>query len=104
VLHQRQDGEIQRKVYQLSKGNPIVDTKELFRRPPKKQVEDSRAAPSKVLGVGTTGYAKDILKRRAPRRRRDRRDRRPLPRARCTSTTTSTSSATSAARTSRSSS
>jgi activator of 2-hydroxyglutaryl-CoA dehydratase/predicted nucleotide-binding protein (sugar kinase/HSP70/actin superfamily) len=48
------------KAYQLSKGNPIEDTKEIF-----KKLEDqviAQGASLKVLGVGTTGYAKDILK------------------------------------------
>ncbi len=48
------------KSYALSKGNPIEDTMELFARL-RKQVEDQDAT-LKVLGVGTTGYAKDILK------------------------------------------
>ena len=48
------------KTYQLSKGNPIVDTKEVFENL-EKQVLDA-GATLKVLGVGTTGYAKDILK------------------------------------------
>jgi predicted CoA-substrate-specific enzyme activase len=48
------------KAYQLSKGNPIEDTMEIFAKL-RKQVEDQGAA-LKVLGVGTTGYAKDILK------------------------------------------
>ncbi|HXG93253.1 MAG TPA: BadF/BadG/BcrA/BcrD ATPase family protein [Blastocatellia bacterium] len=48
------------KTYQLSKGNPIEDTKEVFAKL-EKQVAD-QGAFLKVLGVGTTGYAKDILK------------------------------------------
>jgi predicted CoA-substrate-specific enzyme activase len=48
------------KTYQLSKGNPIEDTKEVFSKL-EKQVLD-QGARLKVLGVGTTGYAKDILK------------------------------------------
>jgi predicted CoA-substrate-specific enzyme activase len=48
------------KTYQLSKGNPIEDTKDVFAKL-QKQVED-QGATLKVLGVGTTGYAKDILK------------------------------------------
>ncbi|HEY3136741.1 MAG TPA: BadF/BadG/BcrA/BcrD ATPase family protein [Blastocatellia bacterium] len=48
------------KTYQLSKGNPIEDTKEVFEKL-EKQVSD-QGALLKVLGVGTTGYAKDILK------------------------------------------
>lgn len=52
-------GEILRKVYQLSKGNPIVDTKELL-ADLRQQVE-SEQCKLEILGVGTTGYAKDIL-------------------------------------------
>ncbi len=48
------------KTYQLSKGNPLEDTKEVFSKL-EKQVTD-QGASLKVLGVGTTGYAKDILK------------------------------------------
>jgi predicted CoA-substrate-specific enzyme activase len=48
------------KSYQLSKGNPIEDTMDVFRK-----IEEqitSQGCTLKVLGVGTTGYAKDILK------------------------------------------
>ena len=48
------------KSYQLSKGNPIEDTMEIFAKL-EAQVRD-QGATLKVLGVGTTGYAKDILK------------------------------------------
>ncbi len=48
------------KAYQLSKGDPIGDTKEMFAKL-RHQVE-SHGATLKILGVGTTGYAKDILK------------------------------------------
>jgi predicted CoA-substrate-specific enzyme activase len=48
------------KTYQLSKGNPIEDTKEVFAKL-EKQVTD-QGATLNVMGVGTTGYAKDILK------------------------------------------
>ncbi len=48
------------KAYQLSKGNPIEDTIEIFGK--LEQHVTSRGATLKVLGVGTTGYAKDILK------------------------------------------
>ena len=48
------------KSYSLSKGNPIEDTMELLGRL-RQQVED-QGATLQVLGVGTTGYAKDILK------------------------------------------
>src|SRR5262245_31235483 len=48
------------KSYQLSKGNPIVDTQEVLGK-----LEDyvlEQGAKLDILGVGTTGYAKDILK------------------------------------------
>ena len=54
------DGEILCKAYQLSNGNPIEDTIEMFENL-RTQVE-SRGATLDVLGVGTTGYAKDILR------------------------------------------
>src|SRR5499426_2961684 len=54
------DGDILCKVYQLSKGNPIQDTIDMFDGL-RTQVENC-GATLEVLGVGTTGYAKDILK------------------------------------------
>ena len=48
------------KAYQLSKGNPIEDTKEMFQQLRAKV--ERRGATLKVMGVGTTGYAKDILR------------------------------------------
>ena len=54
------DGEILCKTYQLSNGNPIQDTIEMFEQL-RKQIE-SKGATLEVLGVGTTGYAKDIIK------------------------------------------
>jgi len=53
-------GEVLAKAYQLSKGNPIKDTIEVtgdLRR----HVE-SFGARLEILGVGTTGYAKDVLR------------------------------------------
>jgi predicted CoA-substrate-specific enzyme activase len=55
-----EEGRILCKSYQLSNGNPIEDTKEMFENL-RGQVE-SQGAKLEVLGVGTTGYAKDILK------------------------------------------
>jgi predicted CoA-substrate-specific enzyme activase len=55
-----EDGDILCKSYQLSNGNPIQDTIEMFENL-RKQVE-AQNARMEVLGVGTTGYAKDILK------------------------------------------
>jgi predicted CoA-substrate-specific enzyme activase len=55
-----EDGDVLCKAYQLSNGNPIQDTIDMFERL-REQVE-SQGARLEVLGVGTTGYAKDILK------------------------------------------
>ena len=46
--------------YQLSKGNPIEDTKEVMAG--LRDSIESQGATLKIMGVGTTGYAKDILK------------------------------------------
>jgi predicted CoA-substrate-specific enzyme activase len=54
------EGEILCKTYQLSNGNPIQDTIEMFEQL-REQIE-SKGATLEVLGVGTTGYAKDIIK------------------------------------------
>ena len=54
------DGDVLCKVYQLSKGNPIQDTIDMFEQL-RARVEEQGATVD-VLGVGTTGYAKDILK------------------------------------------
>lgn len=55
-----ESGDLLCKAYQLSQGNPIEDTKQLFASL-RRQVE-SQGARLEVLGVGTTGYAKDILR------------------------------------------
>jgi predicted CoA-substrate-specific enzyme activase len=55
-----ESGEILCKSYQLSNGNPIQDTIEMFENL-RSQVEAQNAS-LEVLGVATTGYAKDILK------------------------------------------
>ena len=52
--------ELLAKAYELSKGNPIEDTMEMFHLLQK--MVESQGATLKVMGVGTTGYAKDILK------------------------------------------
>ncbi len=48
------------KAYQLSKGNPIEDTIDILGKI-QSQVEE-QGATLEVLGIGSTGYAKDILK------------------------------------------
>ena len=55
-----ESGDILCKAYQLSNGNPIQDTIEMFENL-RGQVE-AQNAKLEVLGVATTGYAKDILK------------------------------------------
>jgi predicted CoA-substrate-specific enzyme activase len=54
------DKRILAKSYQLSKGNPIQDTIEVIGGL-QKMIED-QGCTLEVLGIGTTGYAKDILK------------------------------------------
>jgi activator of 2-hydroxyglutaryl-CoA dehydratase/predicted nucleotide-binding protein (sugar kinase/HSP70/actin superfamily) len=54
------DGDVLGKAYQLSRGNPIQDTIDMFAalRAP----VEAQGATLDVLGVGTTGYAKDIVR------------------------------------------
>ncbi len=54
-----EEGNILTKQYQLSKGNPIADTKELLAKI-KAYVQD-QGATLEVLGFGATGYAADVL-------------------------------------------
>src|SRR5438093_1274621 len=54
------DGDVLCKAYQLSKGNPIQDTIDIFDE--LRGHLESAGASLEALGVGTTGYAKDILK------------------------------------------
>jgi len=53
-------GRVLQKAYQLSRGNPIEDTKEIIARL-RSAVED-QGALLEVAGFGVTGYAKDVLK------------------------------------------
>jgi predicted nucleotide-binding protein (sugar kinase/HSP70/actin superfamily)/activator of 2-hydroxyglutaryl-CoA dehydratase len=53
-------GDVLCKAYQLSNGNPIQDTIDMFSKLRGQVV--SSGARLEVLGVGTTGYAKDVLK------------------------------------------
>ncbi len=55
-----ENGELLATAYTLSKGNPLSDTKEVVRRL-RKQVEEN-GAELQILSVGTTGYAKEMLK------------------------------------------
>jgi activator of 2-hydroxyglutaryl-CoA dehydratase/predicted nucleotide-binding protein (sugar kinase/HSP70/actin superfamily) len=54
-----EDGSVLCKAYQLSKGNPIADTKELLAR--LKAFVHDQGATLDVLGFGATGYAADVL-------------------------------------------
>jgi activator of 2-hydroxyglutaryl-CoA dehydratase/predicted nucleotide-binding protein (sugar kinase/HSP70/actin superfamily) len=54
-----EEGEIVCKAYQLSKGNPIQDTKELLAQ--LREYVRSQGAELEVLGFGATGYAADVL-------------------------------------------
>ena len=54
------DGAILAKSYRLSAGNPLDDTREILRELDE-QVK-SQGASLAIRGVGTTGYAKDMLK------------------------------------------
>lgn len=54
-----ENGEIVCKAYQLSKGNPIQDTKELLAQ--LKDYVEGQGARFECLGFGATGYAADVL-------------------------------------------
>ncbi len=54
------EGKVLARAYQLSKGNPIQDTVEILEKL-RGQVEE-QGARIEVLGVATTGYAKDTLR------------------------------------------
>jgi len=54
------DGSVLAKAYRLSRGNPIADTLEIIDRL-QRQVTGA-GAELEILGAGTTGYAKDILR------------------------------------------
>ena len=54
------DGKLLATAYQLSKGNPIADTQDILQE--LREYVENQGAILKVWGVGTTGYAKDMLK------------------------------------------
>jgi predicted CoA-substrate-specific enzyme activase len=60
VLVDYEDGKILCKAYQLSKGNPIQDTKELLSQL-RAYVETDQKAKLEIMGFGATGYAADVL-------------------------------------------
>ncbi len=59
VLVDYESGKILTKAYQLSKGNPIQDTKELLTQ--LKAYVTKQGAELEVMGFGATGYAADVL-------------------------------------------
>ncbi len=52
-------GDILQKVYQLSKGNPLEDMKQMFLQ--LKSWADTQQATLNILGFGVTGYAGDVM-------------------------------------------
>jgi predicted CoA-substrate-specific enzyme activase len=60
VLVDYEDGKVLCKAYQLSKGNPIQDTKELLSQL-RGYVEVDQKAKLEIMGFGATGYAADVL-------------------------------------------
>ncbi|MGH2513707.1 MAG: hypothetical protein ACRDGQ_13595, partial [Candidatus Limnocylindrales bacterium] len=60
VLVDYESGRILVKAYQLSKGNPIQDAKELLAKL-RDYVEADQRARLEVMGFGATGYAADVL-------------------------------------------
>src|SRR5580700_6678538 len=60
VIVDFESGRILAKAYQLSKGNPIQDTKELLKQL-RDYVQVDQKAKLEVMGFGATGYAADVL-------------------------------------------
>ncbi len=56
-----ENGKVLYKAYQLSKGNPLQDTKELLKSL-KEQTEENGAS-LEIIGFGATGYASDVLEK-----------------------------------------
>ena len=54
------EGELLATSYQLSKGNPLADTQDILKD--LREYVENQGATLNVQGVGTTGYAKDMLK------------------------------------------
>ena len=54
------DGNLLATAYQLSKGNPLADTQDILGE--LREYVENQGATLNVVGVGTTGYAKDMLK------------------------------------------
>ena len=54
------DGKLLATSYQLSKGNPLADSQDILAE--LREYVENQGATLNVMGVGTTGYAKDMLK------------------------------------------
>ena len=54
------EGNLLATAYQLSKGNPLADTQDILAD--LREYVEGQGASLSVMGVGTTGYAKDMLK------------------------------------------
>ncbi|MBV1883100.1 MAG: hypothetical protein KUG82_15790 [Pseudomonadales bacterium] len=61
LVYVDEQGEIIKKVYRLSKGNPITDMKEMFAQ--LKQWATDQNAELDVIGFGVTGYAGDVMEK-----------------------------------------
>lgn len=56
-----EQGDILLKEYQLSKGNPLEDTKEMLK--PIRDTLKGQGAELEIIGFGATGYAADVLEK-----------------------------------------
>ncbi|MBN3522715.1 BadF/BadG/BcrA/BcrD ATPase family protein [Paenibacillus apiarius] len=56
-----EQGDILLKEYQLSKGNPLEDTKEMLKRI--RETVKGQGADLEIIGFGATGYAADVLEK-----------------------------------------
>ena len=54
------EGKLLATAYQLSQGNPLADTQDILAE--LREYVENQGATLSVMGVGTTGYAKDMLK------------------------------------------
>jgi len=61
IVFVNEEGVILKKVYQLSKGNPIVDMREMFTELRKWATD--QGATIEVIGFGVTGYAGDVMEK-----------------------------------------
>ncbi len=61
IVFINEEGVILKKVYQLSKGNPIVDMREMFAE--LRDWATKQGATIEVIGFGVTGYAGDVMEK-----------------------------------------